>query len=265
MKAQGILALVAITIGLGQVGPATAQALPPMAGPPVYDVQSAYPPPYYANRFGSLYDASLLPQEIVEILQSTGYAILGTPVRHGRFYVVTALHPNGDDGRVTIDAFTGRFVRFVPAAQVGVIETENVAAYPPPPPPPVITASRPAIAQPPRPGLRPPTALPKVASRAPATTPIPAPKPAQIAKPAAVAPAAAAATPSGLSLQKAAEPVQETAAPQGTDVQKAAGIQKTADSSQAAAAKLPDGKPADSKPAVELRPTEPAPPVQTLE
>jgi len=235
MKAQGILALVALTIGFGQSAPVFAQALPPMAGPPVYDAQGAYPvgPPRYASRFGSLYDDALLPQEIVGILESTGYSPLGLPIRHGRFYVVSVLHPNGDDGRVTLDAFSGRFVRFVPADQVGAIRDESVAVYPPPPP---AAAPRPVMPPPAAQGLRPPAPLPKIASRVPATTPIPAPKPASLAKQSGEQAPAAAVPPS----------------------------QKTADSGQAAG-KAADVKPADSKPQLQLLPTQPSPPVQTLE
>lgn len=75
---------------------------PPMMRPPVV---TGVPP----------YEPGIPSYEVVHILRTTGFLPLGAPMRRGRFYVIAAIHPNGDDGRVTIDAMTGRFVRFVPA------------------------------------------------------------------------------------------------------------------------------------------------------
>ena len=152
-----IMALNATLLTLGAGGVAYAQGAPVYIGP---GVPPFYGPPRYL-RAEPLPDDVLLPQEVVGILRSTGFSPLSLPVRRGRFYVVAALHPDGEDGQVTIDAITGRFVRFVPAGVIG-----SMASYPPP-----------AYAPPRRVGPRPPLPLPGVASRAPASTPVPAPRP----------------------------------------------------------------------------------------
>jgi hypothetical protein len=157
------LALVTATVAFGCAGLCHAQGLPPPYAPPVYAAPVA-PPPIAPPRYETApYDDALLPQEVVGILRSTGFSPLSFPVRRGRFYVVAALHPDGESGRVTMDAITGRFVRFVPGDAFG----GSLAAYPRP------TFSAPR-------GLRPPLPLPNVAAR---TTPLPATRP-------AVAPAA---------------------------------------------------------------------------
>jgi hypothetical protein len=170
MKGQGILALVSAAFVLGGAGASQAQGLPPQGlspvyGAPVYQAQAATPgapaviaPPREVRSEPLPDDNVLLPQEIIGILRSTGFSPLSAPVRRGRFYVVAALHPDGEDGRVTMDAISGRFIRFVPADMIG----GSMAAYPPPP-----------FARPPR-GLRPPLPLPNVVSRTP---PIPATRP----------------------------------------------------------------------------------------
>ena len=45
------------------------------------------------------------PYEVAAILRSTGFLPLGGPVRRGGFYVVAAVHPRGEEGRVVIDAY----------------------------------------------------------------------------------------------------------------------------------------------------------------
>ena len=186
MKSQGIfasiLAALAAMLAFGACGAAYAQGAPIYVGP-------GAPPPFEPPRYvraEPLPDDVLLPQEIIGILRSTGFSPLSAPVRRGRFYMVAALHPDGEDGQVTIDAITGRFVRFVPADMVG----RSMASYPPPP------------YLPPRRGLRPPMPLPGVAARAP--TPVPAARPrsasqtngqtANAASASSTAPAPAAAT-----------------------------------------------------------------------
>ena len=114
--------------------------------------------------------------EVVGVLRSTGFLPLGAPSRRGRFYVIAAIHPNGDDGRVTIDALTGRFVRFIPADMLaqGARYEEDVYYEDQRMPPPPLSAS-------PR-APRPPASVPKVASRAtPAPTVTPKPRPATAA------------------------------------------------------------------------------------
>ena len=153
-----ILALLAATLALGAASAANAQGAPVYIGP---GAPPPFEPPGYV-RAEPLPDDVLLPREIVGILRSTGFAPLSAPVRRGRFYIVAALHPDGEDGQVTMDAITGRFIRFVPAELIG----RSMASYPPPP-----------YAPPRRGVLRPPMPLPGVAARAPASTPVPAARP----------------------------------------------------------------------------------------
>ena len=184
MKSQGIFAsifaLLAAMLALGTCGTAYAQGAPVYIGP-------GAPPPFEPPRYvraEPLPDDVLLPQEIIGILRSTGFSPLSAPLRRGRFYVVAALHPDGEDGQVTIDAITGRLVRFVPADMVG----RSMASYPSP------------LFAPPRRGLRPPMPLPGIATRGPA--PMPAARPpsasqasGQTANAAPVSPTAAAQVP----------------------------------------------------------------------
>ena len=128
MRSHGIsapiLALLAATLALGAAGAANAQGAPVYIGP-------GAPPPFEPPRYvraEPLPDDVLLPQEIVGILRSTGFSPLSAPIRRGRFYLVAALHPDGEDGQVTMDAVTGRFIRFVPADLIG----RSMASYPPP-------------------------------------------------------------------------------------------------------------------------------------
>lgn len=223
MKAQAIAAVLA-TLGLVGTGGVYAQMLPPMEGP--FVVEPAYPP---SGAAAVVYEDGLLPQEIIGILESTGYAPLGMPVRRGRLYVVAVLHPDGSDGRLTMDALSGRFVRFVPAERMPHYASGVANIHPLPP------VQR---------GLRPPAPLPKVAA-----IPVPAPKPPQTNN------AAAAATgPSRVDSNAVA------------GVNRSAELNKPADAKSAeakTAAATP--KAAEVKSSVQLLPTQPMPPAQTFE
>jgi hypothetical protein len=122
--------------------------------------RGAYPPRIETRGYG-VYDDALHPFEIVRIIRSTGYEPLGPPVRRRWVYTISALNPEGDDGRVVLDARTGRIVRFVPAE---VSNDEMIEAYGPPgmPPSPEKANARTS--------LRPPLPIPHVASRTPAAT-----------------------------------------------------------------------------------------------
>ena len=124
---QGTTALVATAIVLAGATAVAAQALPPVH----YDTRAYYggrvapPPPYYAP------DDEAMPSfEVAAILRSRGFLPLGGPARRGGFYVVAAVHPRGEEGRVVIDAYTGRVVRFVPASEIsGARGDEMVLVY----------------------------------------------------------------------------------------------------------------------------------------
>ena len=228
---QGTTALVVTMImTVAGSGAALAQMLPPMYGPGAYAYHYGPPPPPPPYYGAAPYDPGLPPHEVMTILRSTGFRPLGAPSRRGRFYVVSAIHPNGDDGRLVIDAYTGRIARFTPASPV-IRASRNdrmVMVYQGPTfPPPSVGRS----------DMRPPAAVPRVASRAPADAPLVTPKPRPQSAPQRPETAQAPPTPGPVETRPAApspplEKKPETAAPA-------------------------------AKPAV--RPTQPLPPVQTME
>ena len=132
-------------------------------------------------RTGHAPDPSMPSHEVAAILRSRGFLPMSGPVRRGEYYIVTAMHESGERGRVVINAFSGRFVEFVPASQVAVAprRDEMVLVYqgptfpppgvsrivPPPPPPPIARGVP-----------RPPAAIPRVASRTPPVSPKPRPQ-----------------------------------------------------------------------------------------
>lgn len=181
---HGASALVAAVVFWGLTGVAAAQ--------PVYYGPQAY---YYGGRVAppAPLDGALPSYEVAAILHSGGYLPLGGPIRRGDFYVVAAMHPSGDDGRVVIDAYSGRVVRFVPGPQAirsprggdEMVMVYEGPDFPPPAasravrPPPVITAR--SVAPQPywsRAVPRPPAPVPHVASRTPSAVPVtPKPRP----------------------------------------------------------------------------------------
>jgi hypothetical protein len=48
------------------------------------------------------------------MLDSSGFSVLGPPIRRGPAYIVAVIDPNGTDGRVIVEAASGRIVRFHP-------------------------------------------------------------------------------------------------------------------------------------------------------
>jgi hypothetical protein len=173
------------------------------------------------------YEEVIPPFEAVRILRATGYEPVGVPVRRRWVYMVPVINAEGFDGRVVLDAHSGRVVRFIPATFGG---EDAVEAYGPPGPPPQTPTLQRMNA---RTSLRPPASVPHVAIR---TTP----------KSDARLPAAAAQpVPAAPGQQLAAAPPKST--------------------SDATAAKPADARPPAPKPAVELQPTQPMPPVQGLE
>ncbi|MDQ8726849.1 hypothetical protein [Bradyrhizobium sp. LHD-71] len=239
---QGTTALIAAAIVLTGTSALIAQPLPPMEGPPVYYGARVYygrlpPPPYvYAPD-----DLAVPPYEVAAIMQSRGFRPLSRPARRGDFYVVSAIHPNGDDGRLVIDAYTGRVVRFVPASDAirasrrdGMEQVYRGPTFPPP-------NARAAAPPPSARGVpRPPRAVPQVANRAPSAAPLATPKPRPQSAP------------------RQPETAQAPPVPAPVDTKPAA--------VSPALEKPAEKKPSDeaaSKPAVQ--PTQPLPPVQTME
>jgi hypothetical protein len=143
--------------------------------------------------------ALLPPTEVYTVLRENGFLPLGIPQQRGFVYTISVVDRGGDDGRLVIDARTGRIIRFIPAYRMGDNFNDDltgsygsVGSLPP--------AS--AVRGPPRP----PASIPHVASRTP-SVPIPraAPPRAGEARPLAGKPAAAAAQQSAAVQAKPAE------------------------------------------------------------
>ena len=68
--------------------------------------------PYYGPAYGP---TLLPPNEVYAVLRDNGFSPLGIPRQRGLFYTIAVIDRGGDDGRLVIDARTGRIVRFTPA------------------------------------------------------------------------------------------------------------------------------------------------------
>ena len=228
----------------------------------VSDVDGPYaamPPEAYPPRYGPML---LPPREVYTVVRESGFSPLGIPQQRGFIYTIAVINGGGDDGRLVIDARTGRILRFMPASRMGDNFNEDMTLrYGPVGPPPPIDAAR---------GLpRPPAPLPHVASRTP---PTPLPKP---------APHVAGSEPKQLAAKPLAEkpltdkpvldkPLAEKPAPEKSaekpapePVQQSASVQ-----TRPADAPLPP-QPAvpivEAKPAPQIQPTQEMPKVQGLE
>jgi len=215
---------------------------PPPAAPPSYapyppesyvpaPYAPSYPPDSYAPTPYAYEPAVMPPHEVYAVLRENGFVPIGVPHREGFVYSISAIDPDGDDGRLLIDARTGRILRFMPAYSWGdrgdaSAPTARYAAQ-------AAAAATPTMV---RAILRPPAAIPHVAPR---SVPLRAPKPIA-AKP--------------------ADPARSRAA-----VQKPA--QRAAAQGEAAAPPVPAaGTVGEIKPPLPvIRPTEPMPQVQSLE
>lgn len=124
--------------GLMLATAAQAQVLPPMRGDVrVSDFEepgpyAAMPPPRIyvpGPRYGDGYAPAVLPpQEIYAILREAGFSPLGAPQQRGLFYTIAAVDRRGEDGRMVIDARSGRILRFMPAYQMGDRMNQEVVA-----------------------------------------------------------------------------------------------------------------------------------------
>ena len=168
----------------------------PRYGGPAYD-RPAYDEPRYAPTL-------LPPTEVYGILRRTGYAPLGIPQQRGFVYTISVINPDGDDGRLVIDARTGRILRFMPAYRMGDRMNEQVTvAYGPPAPPPMTDLRGPP---------RPPAPLPRVATRTP-SVPLPKPMPRAVAAPKAAATVAAPSKPAPADAQASVQTLAPAAPP----------------------------------------------------
>jgi hypothetical protein len=221
---------------------ANAQILAPQVlapyetGSSPYTVVSDVEGPYAAMpaEFPRYGPTLLPPTEVYTILRESGFLPLGIPQQRGLVYTISVIDRGGDDGRLVIDARTGRIIRFMPAYRMGDNFNEDLTGTygPVGARPPVSTVGGPP---------RPPATVPHVASRTP---PVPMPR--------AAPPRAGEAKP--LAFKPAPGPVQQSAAVQA----------KPADAQavpQVAAPATVEAKPA----APQIQPTQEMPKVQGLE
>lgn len=209
----------------------------------VSDISDPYapPPPQYPGpRYGQG-PMLLPPTEVYTVLRESGFSPLGIPQQRGFVYTISVIDRGGDDGRLIIDARTGRILRFIPAHRMGERFNDDLSMnYGPPGPLPPVTHVRA--------GPRPPKSIPHVASR---TVPVPRASPLAAARPAMVEPATVepAAKPAA-----AAEPVQQSAAAQP----------KPAEVPTSPPATVTTGA-AQAKPVPPIAPTQDMPKMQGLE
>lgn len=173
----------------------------------------------------------LPPPEVYAVVRDSGFSPLSAPQQRGFVYTIAVINPDGDDGRLVIDARDGRILRFMPAEWTRDTNDDLAVTYGPVgPPPPVIIAAR-------RGPPRPPAPIPRrYASRSPSYVPLP-----RAAPHAVVAPKRIAARP-----KPAAAPAQRSAAVE----------------TRPAEVKPEIAAPAPEKPDVSIAPTQAMPPVQ---
>ncbi len=127
------------------------------------DVEAPYaamPPDAPVPRYGP---TLLPPREVYAVLRDNGFSPLGVPQQRGLVYTIAVIDRDGDDGRLVIDARTGRILRFMPAYRMGDNYNEGLTVtYGPAEPSPRVSPVR---GEP-----RPPASIPHVASR---TIPVP--------------------------------------------------------------------------------------------
>jgi hypothetical protein len=218
---------------------ADAQVLAPYEiGRARYSVVSDFDGPYAAmppdGRVVHYGPRLLPPPEVYTIARESGFSPLGIPQQRGYVYTIAVIDRDGDDGRLVIDARTGRIIRFMPAYRMGDNFNEDLTAtYGAVGPLPPVSHVR-GVPRPPRP-------IPWVASRTPS---VPTPKP----------PPPRAGEVKPLAAQPAPEPAQQSAAVQP----------KPADAPTAPQAAVPAA--VEAKPAApQIQPTQEMPKVQGLE
>src|SRR5664279_4996182 len=189
---------------------------------------AAIPPDAPVPRYG--YGPTLLPpQEVYTVVRDSGFSPRGVPQQRGLVYTIAVIDRGGDDGRLVIDARTGRILRFMPANRMGDNLNEDMTvSYGPVGPLPPVRAVRG--------GPRPPGSIPHLASRTPS---VPLPK--------APPPHGGDAAP--LAAKPAAGPAQQSAAVQAKPADAATVGQAAARSAAAAPA-------VEAKPAPQILPTQ---------
>lgn len=231
------------------------------------------PPGYGQSRYAPApYTLSVLPpREIFAIARETGFEPLGVPQQRGLVYTLSAINVDGEDGRLVIDARTGRILRFMPAYRLrDRMGEETVVTYGPAAAMPELPQyRRPQPGVPSREGAVLREAAPRVASRTPAAVPLPKKSPAKaVATPAKpVTPAVPVAVTPPVAAPAAPVEQQAVVAPKPDEVRviPMTATPPAATETPAAptvAAPATEAKPA-TPPAAEVTPA--APPVQGVE
>ena len=181
--------LVVVATGAhAQMAPVSDFGGPGLGGP-----FAAVPPE--APRPGYGYGPTLLPwMEVYTVVRESGFSPLGIPHQRGLVYTIAVIDRGGADGRLIIDARTGRVIRFMPSHGIGdnFNDDFNINYGPQGALPPMTDV---------RSAPRPPRPIPRVASRTvpvPKASPLaakPAPEPAQQQSAAALPKPAEAQTP----------------------------------------------------------------------
>jgi hypothetical protein len=203
------------------------------------------PPPreYPGPRYGQG-PMLLPPTEVYTVVGESGFSPLGIPQQRGFVYTISVIDRGGDDGRLIIDARTGRIIRFMPAQRIGDnFDDDQTMNYGPPGPPPSMMDVRAAP--------RPPKPAPHVASR---TVPVPKASPLAAANKPAASPEPAAKPAAAAEPARQVAPVQQSAAAQP----------KSAEAQTPPAAAVTTGV-VQAKPAPQIAPTQEMPKVQGLE
>src|SRR5262245_7066320 len=101
----------------GYYAPPPAEVAPPPPLPPRY----GYGPGPGYGAYGPAYAPAALvpPHEVYNIIREAGFSPLGIPRQRGFIYTIAVIDRGGEDGRLVIDARSGRILRFVPAWQNG--------------------------------------------------------------------------------------------------------------------------------------------------
>jgi hypothetical protein len=238
-------------------GAANAQVSGPSeTGGPGYSAVSDIDSPYGGGRYGAgpyaamppeapgpAYGPSLLPPlEVYTVVRENGFSPLGIPHQRGLFYTIAVIDHRGDDGRLVIDARTGRIIRFTPAYRMG--DNFNQDMYGPAGPPPIGYMR--GVPRPPAPV---PMPVPRMASRTP---PVPLPQ----------APPPHAGEINPLAAKSADKPAIDKPAGTAPAQQSAAVQAKPADTPVPPQAAAPI---VAAKPTATIQPTQEMPKVQGLE
>jgi hypothetical protein len=111
------------------------------------------PGPYAAMPPEPAYGPRLLPpMEVYTIVRESGFSPLGIPQQRGLVYTISVIDRGGDDGRLVIDARSGRIIRFIPAYRMGDNFNDDLnAAYGPVGPLPPVNSNYRRVPRPPLP------------------------------------------------------------------------------------------------------------------